>query len=406
MKKNQIFQAVVQAVEKLRRKQVYSMARSGENIYLRKDGRYEGRYIKSRKEDGKIIYGYVYAKRLKECKKKLLEAKIILSQKNQNHKEQKIYGKGTVGDYMGYWLNHVIKETVKESTYSNYVHQNKKWIAPKLGAEQLHKLTEEQVQRFINELTKGGLTSGSVKNIYRMLNQALKKARDYGYIKNNPCEKVILPENKTKKAETLSKKEQKQLETFMKGRTNPKTIDLIVFIALYAGLRIGEICALTWEDIDFKQNTISITKTRQRIQRINPQEGESKTYIKTGSAKSGSSQRIIPVPLFLMKMLRAYKQTTVGEGHVFIYKGKALEPRIIQYRFKSLLKEAGIKQINFHALRHTFATCCMIENVDIKTISELLGHSSAKITLDLYTHSRFEQKQVVMKKLQKLHLAS
>ena len=382
------------------------MARCGENIYLRKDGRYEGRYIKGRKENGKIIYGYVYSKKMKECKGKLLEAKISQAQNIQNHQEYKIYGTGTVADYMGYWLNHVIKETVRESTYSNYVHQNKKWIVVKLGTEQLHKLTEEQVQRFINELTKGGLSSGSVKNIYRMLNQALKKAKDYGYITNNPCEKVVLPENKTKKAETLSQKDQKQLEGFMKEREKLKDIDLIVFMALYVGLRIGEICALTWEDIDFKQGTISITKTRQRIQRINPQEGESKTYIKTGSAKSGSSQRIIPVPVFLMKLLREYKKTTVNEGYVFIYKNKALEPRIVQYQFKSLLKEAGIKQINFHALRHTFATCCMIENVDIKTISELLGHSSAKITLDLYAHSRFEQKQVVMKKLQKLYLAS
>ena len=381
------------------------MARCGENIYLRKDGRYEGRYIKGRKENGKIIYGYVYSKKMKECKGKLLEAKISQAQNIQNHQEYKIYGTGTVDDYMTYWLN-VIRETVRESTYSNYVHQNKKWIAPKLGKEKLHDLKEEQVQQFINELVKDGLSSGSVKNIYRMLNQALKKAKDYGYIRNNPCEKVILPENKTRKAETLSQAEQKQLEVFMKGRKRFKEIDLIVFIALYVGLRIGEICALTWDDIDFKQNTISISKTRQRIQRVNPQEGESRTYVKTGSAKSGSSQRVIPVPLFLMKMLREYKGSTASETNVFTYKNKALEPRIVQYQFNSLLKEAGIKQINFHALRHTFATCCMIENVDIKTISELLGHSSAKITLDLYAHSRFEQKQMVMKKLQKLHLAS
>jgi len=380
------------------------MARCGENIYLRKDGRYEGRYIKGRKENGKIIYGYVYSKKMKNCKEKLLEAKILQAQNIQNHQEYKIYGTGTVADYMTYWLN-VIRETVRESTYSNYVHQNKKWIAPKLGKEKLHDLKEEQVQQFINELVKDGLSSGSVKNIYRMLNQALKKAKDYGYIRNNPCEKVILPENKARKAETLSQAEQKQLEVFMKGRKRFKEIDLIVFIALYVGLRIGEICALTWDDIDFKQNTISISKTRQRIQRVNPQEGESRTYVKTGSAKSGSSQRVIPVPLFLMKMLREYKKTT-SETNVFTYKNKALEPRIVQYQFKSLLKEAGIKQVNFHALRHTFATCCMMENVDIKTISELLGHSSAKITLDLYAHSRFEQKQMVMKKLQKLHLAS
>jgi len=382
------------------------MARCGENIYFRKDGRYEGRYVKGRMENGKIIYGYVYSKKMKECKEKLLEAKTLQIQMIQNPQTYKMCGTGTVADYMDYWLNHVIKITVKESTYSNYVHQSKKWITPKLGKEKLHHLKEEQVQQFINELVKAGLSSGSVKNIYRMLNQALKKAKDYGYIKNNPCEKVILPESQPKKAGTLSQKEQKKLEMFMKGRKKFKEIDIIVFMALYVGLRVGEICALKWKDIDFKESTISITKTRQRIQRTNPQEGESKTYVKTGNAKSSSSQRMIPVPVFLLKMLREYKKIVSSEGYVFEYKNKALEPRIIQYQFKVLLKEVGIKQVNFHALRHTFATCCLAENVDIKTISELLGHSSAKITLDLYAHSRFEQKQVVMKKLQKLHLAS
>jgi len=183
------------------------MARCGENIYFRKDGRYEGRYIKGRKENGTIVYGYVYSKKMKDCKEKLLAAKILQVQNIQNPQAYKQYGTGTVADYLGYWLNHVIKVTVKASTYSNYVHQNQKWITPKLGTEKLHNLTEEQVQQFINELVKAGLSSGSVKNIYRMLNQALKKAKDYGYLKNNPCEKVILPEPKSKKAATLSQRD-------------------------------------------------------------------------------------------------------------------------------------------------------------------------------------------------------
>lgn len=375
------------------------MAKRGENIYFRKDERYEGRCIKGRKDDGTIIYHYVYAKSFKECKQKLTQAKFLYF---HHDVDCKIYGTGTVAEFMNYWINNIIESSVKMSTLSNYVNYNKKWITPNIGKEKLYNLKEEQIQQFINHLSKQGLSAGSVHNIYRTLNAALKKAKSYGYTKTNPCDGVILPENKQKKTEILSLAKQKKLETVCMQ----SLVGLIVFLSLYTGLRVGEICALKWSDIDFKNKTLSVTKTRQRIQYCGARKGKSKTYVETGSAKSESSERIIPLPSFLLKRLQKHKKTTTNKKYVFTYREKPLEPRVIQYRFKKLLEKSKLEKINFHALRHTFATRCMERNIDIKTISELLGHSSAKITIGLYAHSRFEQKQATMKNLQKLHLAS
>lgn len=377
------------------------MARRGENIYLRKDGRYEGRCMKGRKENGKIIYHSVYGRTLSECKQKLTQAKVLYFHHDVTCK---IYGTGTFKEFMNYWLHDIVSYNVKQSTFSNYVHYSDKWILPYFGNEKLYKLTTEQVQQFINHLTKHGLSAGSVKNIYRTLCAIMKVAKSFHYVINNPCENVTLPEQTKTEAMTLSIKEQSKLEATAKAYNT--IIGLIVLMALYTGSRIGELCALTWADIDFSNGNLSISRTRQRIKRILPQDKQSKTYVITSSAKTANSVRTIPLPAFLLKLLKKHRLQTGTSDYVFTKNGKQLEPRIIQYQFKRLLKESEIKVINFHALRHTFATRLLEENVDIKTISELLGHSSAKTTLDLYGHSCYEHKLKAMKKLEQKQLAS
>ena len=375
------------------------MAKRGENIYLRKDGRYEGRCIKGRKPNGKIIYHSVYAKTLAECKEKLLQAKMLYF---QNIPDVKIYGTGTVKEFLLYWLNDIIRAVVKPSTFSNYVHYIEKWIIPYLGNEKLYQLKEEKIQQFVNHLKKNDLSAGSIQNIYRVLTAVMYKAKNYGYLHHNPCKEVILPEHKQQLAKALCLEEQQKLESVSK---KDGLIGSSILLALYTGLRIGEICALTWDDIDFKKGTLTVSKTRQRIQNPQLENRQSKTYVITGSAKSNSSERTIPLPPFLLELLR--KQVGQEKSqYIFTSKGQALEPRMLQYHFKRLLELVGVKRVNFHTLRHTFATRCLEQGVDVKTISELLGHSSAKITLDLYGHSRFEQKQLAMNHLQKLHTSS
>ena len=377
------------------------MARRGENIYLRKDGRYEGRYPKGRKENGEIIYHSVYGKTLAECKQKLTQAKVLHFHHDINCK---IYCTGKISEFINYWLHDIAVYRVKPSTFSNYVHYSNKWIIPLLGDEKLSKLTKEKTQQFINHLIKQDLSPGSVKSIYRTLCSMMKVAKNFSYIHSNPCEIVILPEQSKREITLLSLTEQRKLE--MAANACQEPIGLIVLMALYTGLRIGELCALNWSDVDFTQKKLFVSRTRQRIQCPCATTKHSKTRIITGIAKSDSSVRIIPLPLFLLKLLKNHQLQHSASEYLLTRNAKPLEPRIVQYQFKRLLEKAQITPINFHTLRHIFATRLLEENVDIKTISELLGHSSAKTTLDLYSHSRYENKQRAMEKLGAKHLNS
>jgi len=173
-----------------------------------------------------------------------------------------------------------------------------------------------------------------------------------------------------------------------------------VLLAGYTGLRIGEICGLTWRDVDLENGVIHVSRTVRRIQCHEP-EAISKTAVVIGSAKSDRSERSIPLPSRIIQLFGEHRETSVGE-YVFSYRGHPLEPRTLQYRFKALLKKAGLVDINFHALRHTFATRCLELCFDIKTLSEILGHASAKMTLDRYGHSQMEHKRLAMRTLDEL----
>jgi len=373
------------------------MARRGENIYLRKDGRYEGRYIKSRRPDRKPIYGSVYARKYNECKEKLTHARILYMHEGRI---VKTCGTGNISDYMEYWLYNIAKPGVKASTFGNYVANTENWIIPLLGGMKMGRADKEDIQRFVNALSEQGLSAGTVRNIYRVLYTAMKKAKEYGYLYNNPCDKIKLPEIEQKEARLLTLQEQKTLETAAKADRN----GFAVLLAMYTGLRVGELCALKWSDVDLESSLIRISETRQRIRALSPGAG-AKTVLITGSAKSRRSARIIPLPVCMARMFREHREQSDGQ-YVFSCHGRPLEPRVLQYRFKVLLKKAGLPDINFHSLRHTFATRCMELCFDVKTLSEILGHASAKMTLDKYGHSQIAHKQAAMQSLDRLFVAS
>jgi len=369
------------------------MARRGENIYLRKDGRWEGRYIKGRKPDGKPIYGSVYTRKYYECREKLNYMKSLYI----NHSRGiKLYSNKTISEFMNYWLHGIVRPCVKESTFSNYIAIFDKWILPLLGNMRLNRVDKETIQHFVNDLCEAGLSTGTVRNIYRVLSAAMQKAQEYDYLYTNPCEGIRLPKGEKKEARLLNLKEQKQLEHAAKSDKN----GFAVLLSLYTGLRIGEVCALKWSDIDLENGIIRVSRTLQRI-KLFPTNTDTRTAIITGSAKSMNSFRIIPLPNCILLMFKKHKKTD-RDDYVFMYKNHPLEPRILQYRFKTLLKKAKLEDINFHALRHTFATRCLEMCFDIKTLSEILGHASAKMTLDKYGHSQTEHKREVMKNLDRL----
>lgn len=163
-------------------------------------------------------------------------------------------------------------------------------------------------------------------------------------------------------------------------------------IALYTGVRIGELCGLKWSDIDLSAKTIRIERTVQRI-RVSGKANRTELIVST--PKSHTSVRMIPLPVFLVHMLKAFKPSNL-DAFVITGDAKLPDPRTMQYRFKTLLIKNGIRTLNFHLLRHLFATNCVELGFDVKTLSEILGHSSVEITLNRYVHSSIERKRQCM----------
>jgi integrase len=252
------------------------------------------------------------------------------------------------------------------------------------------------VQQFLLGLQERGLSDGTVLNIFRYLSGVVKQAVKAGAMAQDICAEVQPPRPKPKAARALSRAEQKQLERAVMGKDTAQGIE--VLLALYAGLRVGEISGLRWEDIDFDNGLIHVNRT---LQRINPHEKGRKTAIHIGSPKSEASERVVPMGGRLSELL--LKQRDLSKGpYVISARKEFAEPRVVQYRFAQALKRAQLSPVGFHALRHSFATRCLEEQVDIVSISKLLGHSSVKLTSDTYTHSLLELRRAAVQKLDKL----
>ncbi|WP_086350968.1 tyrosine-type recombinase/integrase [Candidatus Enterococcus clewellii] len=366
------------------------MARRGENIYKRKDGRWEGRYVKSRDKNGKIIFGYVYARKYAELREKLTLKKMEYA---SGIDQQNLY-KGTVSEWMNYWLDYLMAKKIKASTYANYRGRLKKHINPYFDEILLTDLTTAKVEEFIHHLIALGLSAKSVHCIINILKSAIRKAVMEELLIKDPCAGVILPRLKKTSVSALTKIEQERLEqvAWREVECSP------VILSLYTGMRIGEISALRWRDIDFTANIISVEHTLQRIMISEGEERRTKVII--SQPKTGTSQRALPLAKNLKNYLLEKKQSSTSEFVISCKDGYA-EPRLINYRFKKLLEAARIESVNFHALRHTFATRCVEEGVDIATLSKLLGHTSIKLTLDTYTDSMWENRQKAVSLLDK-----
>ena len=163
---------------------------------------------------------------------------------------------------------------------------------------------------------------------------------------------------------------------------------------MFTGLRIGEICALRWSDIDLDKQLLFVNKTAQRLRTNN------KTYVKLTAPKTENSIRVIPLPTFLVKKLAEFRT----DNNCFLLSGtdRIVEPRCLSYRFKRILKDANLPSVKFHSLRHTFATNCLQQKFDIKTLSEILGHANVNVTMKIYVHSSLERKIECMKLIKPL----
>ena len=370
------------------------MSRKGENIYKRKDGRWEGRYIRSYDIENNVKYAYVYGKTYAEVKQKLFDERSVCKKERHSFKSSITYG-----ELLDLWL-HSSQLSTKESTYARYVHLIRTQIKPELGKYPLSNLTTETIETFIKlKLTDGRLdhTGGlSPKTVIDILS-IVKNTIEYAKYKELPiiCNlNKLTIKKKEKEMRVLTQTEQNKLLSILLD--NMDLYKFGVFLSLYTGIRVGELCALQWEDFNMNQTTLTIKKTMQRIQDTGNEEG-SKTKIVITEPKSQYSIREIPLPTFVVKIAQQFVASP--KSYILTGSNRYIEPRTMQNRFKSYVKESGISDANFHSLRHTFATRCIEVGFEIKSLSEILGHANVNITLNRYVHSSFDLKCSNMNKL-------
>lgn len=373
------------------------MPRKGENIYKRKDGRWEGRYIKSRTIEGKAIYGFVYAKSYREVREKLLAQKqkskktsFLLTQKKSE--DEMIFS-----ELVFIWIRKN-EYRFKESTIVKYENLLKLYILPVMGNQKLSEITDVFLEKFCEQLLfcggekKQGLSAKTVSDVLSLLRNILSYSMDFQniYFKNMSFKRI---KPVFKEFRVLSQSEQKKLCKYLYENLNERNMGIL--LCLFSGMRIGEICALKWIDISLEDNIIYINKTMQRLQR---KDKEKKTEIIISSPKSECSIRQIPLSAELLQVLKNMEK----DADCYVLTGerkKYLEPRTMQNHFKSVLKKCNIKDANFHSLRHTFATRCIEVGFDIKSLSEILGHANVNITMNRYVHPSMKLKKENMEKL-------
>lgn len=374
------------------------MARRGENIRKRKDGRWEARYITSYDRDGKARYKSIYAKSYSEVKQKL--KKIVNTPNNTSCSNSNI----TVKQVAEEWLSYSTVK-IKSSTYDRYTDIVNNHIIGYFGKMKIKKIDNNILNSFIKHLHengrkdgKGGLSAKTIQDIITVIKQIIKYAVANRYLAG--FQLMLLPPKVTKKEIIIfSKEEQEKIESFIIGHLEENISYLGILISFYTGIRLGELCALKWSDISIEEKTLCINKTMQRIKNTD-KDAVSKTKIVITTPKSNKSIRTIPLCEVLIKIIKEQKRLS----NAYVSTGKCnqyLEPRSYERLFEKLLCECKIDNKNFHTLRHTFATNAIRAGVDIKTLSELLGHSSVKLTLDLYVHSDITEKRKAIEKLTK-----
>lgn len=303
------------------------------------------------------------------------------------------------------------KQYIKFSTYALYVYEVRNYLQKEFGSYKLGELNEKLLQNKIIELQNEKIASSTLINIITLLKQILKYAQKKNYIKNKELNFGIRKNNQFSSIKydniehrlTISDQDLKHLMNILNSKINFKTFGIM--LAIYEGLRIGEICALKWKDFDFENNIIYITKTLQRIY-LPKATDEKKSKIIITTAKTKSSIRIIPISNEIKKIIEKltsknmlYLNLTQSENYIITNSKHFMEPRCLRRYYTQICRQNNIKGLKFHNLRHTFATKCIEQGTDCKIVSELLGHSTVNTTLNLYVHPSMKDKRLCLDKL-------
>ncbi len=299
------------------------------------------------------------------------------------------------------WLEHYVKPTTKDKTFNRYKEIIDLHLIPKFGDHDVNDLTPIDVQKYVTELldhgnlkTGKGLAPNSVNAIIVVIQSSLQIAHLLGIAERYEMDKLKRPKAKEKEITCFTPAEQKMIEQAVMADKRVKMRGII--LCLYSGLRIGELLALEWSDINFKTGEMSVNKNCH-----DGKDESGKLTRITDTPKTATSKRIIPLPKPILDMLKEMKKNSTSP-YVISGGNTVLSVRSYQMSFELLLAKLKIPHRGFHSLRHTFATRALECGMDVKTLSEILGHKSATITLNRYAHSLMEHKKSMMNRLGKL----
>lgn len=372
------------------------MARRGDNIRKRKDGRWEGRYKKGRSAEGSIIYGSVYGKTYREVKEKMT----AISTHPLPQTTSRSRGR-TFGEVLNLWMDNN-RLRLKGGTIHKYQSLIDTHIMSELGPIRITELSSTKINTFLDgKISKGrvnspgGLSASYVRSIMLVINAAIKFAVSEQLclpLKTPICKPSVIK----KELSILSLEEQKRLENALLDNFDLTRAG--IYISLHTGLRIGEVCGLAWDDVDLENGVIHVRHTVARIRKDN---SAGSTTLIIDTPKTKASKRDIPISSALLPILLKLK-TLSNKGFLLTGTSEFIKPRTFEYRYHRILDDCGIPSINYHALRHTFATRCVEAGVDIKSLSEILGHGNVSVTLNTYVHSSLEMKRIQLEKLTSL----
>lgn len=291
------------------------------------------------------------------------------------------------------WLERYMKYTIKIRTYNRYKSICELHLIKDLGEYELEELKPNILQDFLLKKIDDHYSTNTIKGIVSVLKQALRLAITLEFVDKEYCSNLKMPSSEEKEISVFTKKEQQVIESFCLNHKKSNYIGIV--ICLYTGIRLGELLALTWDDIDFNSNLLTINKTSYSAKL------DGKTQIIVDKPKTKKSNRVIPLPNQLVKLLKIIKKESNSKYVITTRNSGMVGNRSYQRTFKFILKKVNVPYRNFHSLRHTFATNAIELGMDVKTLAEILGHTNAMITLNRYSHSLLNYKIEMMNKLGK-----